>query len=154
MFDCSGTRREEHVKNLGHKFRRFNRNRLGNCLYRRYHVYISDRTLIGFIGLLQKVEKMAAKELVIDGDLLQQYMGITGAADEIAAQNMLEACNGDLQMAVNMFLEAHGSANQIETQSFGEASTSIQTSTSALGSRLQPISRLLIFIFHSYTKHF
>ncbi|XP_047130150.1 UBX domain-containing protein 7 isoform X1 [Hydra vulgaris] len=47
---------------------------------------------------------MAASNITVSDDLVQQYISITGA-DKTIALNMLLALNGNLEMAVNMYLE-------------------------------------------------
>ena len=47
---------------------------------------------------------MAASNITVNDDLVQQYISITGA-DKTIASNMLIALNGNLEMAVNMYLE-------------------------------------------------
>ncbi|XP_066936195.1 UBX domain-containing protein 7-like [Clytia hemisphaerica] len=50
---------------------------------------------------------MAAASGKISSDLIQQYVNITGS-DEESALHLLEAFNGDLESAVNMYLEGGG----------------------------------------------
>ena len=60
-------------------------------------------------------------EVEITQDLIQQYVNITGS-DEESALHLLEAFNGDLESAVNMYLEGgappvnHSSTNSYHPQ--------------------------------------
>ena len=68
---------------------------------------------------------MAGNKVEISSDLIQQYVNITGS-DEDSALHLLEAFDGDLESAVNMYLEGES------------ASKTNQTSKSATGkSKLQ-----------------
>ena len=54
--------------------------------------------------IFQKQNTKMARKYEVDKSLIEQYINITGTDDTIA-KNMLEAFDGNLEMAVNMFLE-------------------------------------------------
>ncbi|KAK2141714.1 hypothetical protein LSH36_1053g00013, partial [Paralvinella palmiformis] len=49
------------------------------------------------------------------GDLPEQFCSVTGASKEIAL-HLLEACNGDLQMAVGMHMDGTGNGETASGQ--------------------------------------
>jgi len=61
---------------------------------------------------------MAGNKVEISSDLIQQYVNITGS-DEDSALHLLEAFGGDLESAVNMYLEGESVSkpNQTSTSS-------------------------------------
>ena len=70
-----------------------------------------------------KILKMAAKDGKISSDLIQQYVNITGS-DEESALHLLEAFNGDLESAVNMYLEGGGQLHSSTKTSKPKSSSS------------------------------
>lgn len=61
----------------------------------------------------------------ISEEKINEYLGITGSEDREAAKNMLEAFDGNLEAAVNIFLEGGGEMG-------GAQSSSMQSSSSSL----------------------
>uniref|UniRef100_A0A3Q4HRE4 UBX domain-containing protein 7 n=1 Tax=Neolamprologus brichardi TaxID=32507 RepID=A0A3Q4HRE4_NEOBR len=60
--------------------------------------------------------------------LIQQFTAITGATESVG-KHMLEACNNNLEMAVTMFLDGGGIAEEPSTSSSSAASSSRAPST-------------------------
>uniref|UniRef100_A0A3Q0S5Y0 UBX domain-containing protein 7 n=1 Tax=Amphilophus citrinellus TaxID=61819 RepID=A0A3Q0S5Y0_AMPCI len=60
--------------------------------------------------------------------LIQQFTAITGATESVG-KHMLEACNNNLEMAVTMFLDGGGIAEEPSTSSSSVASSSRAPST-------------------------
>ncbi|XP_041125550.1 UBX domain-containing protein 7-like [Polyodon spathula] len=55
-------------------------------------------------------------------ELIQQFTAITGATESVG-QHMLEACNNNLEMAVTMFLDGGGIAEEPSTSSAGTSTS-------------------------------
>ena len=69
----------------------------------------------------------------VDQNLIKQYINVTGIDEEVA-KNMLEACNGNLELAINMFLEG-SIPGQIPTTVTHAGSSSCSDSSSGDSSR-------------------
>ena len=70
---------------------------------------------------VEKVEKV--EKGIMDAAKLEQFVSVTGASREVA-RSLLEACGGNLDLAINMHLEGGG----------GAASGGPQAGPSSLGS--------------------
>ena len=73
---------------------------------------------------------MAQKSIVIDQALVEQYVNVTGT-DEIVARNMLEACDGNLEVAINMYLEEGSGGPSANPQLLGETALENRTTSTA-----------------------
>uniref|UniRef100_H2SJL4 UBX domain protein 7 n=2 Tax=Takifugu rubripes TaxID=31033 RepID=H2SJL4_TAKRU len=103
--------------------------RRGKSVLRTRHIYVvvcggkmaalGDTTALGVNGLIR------------------QFTAITGATESVG-KHMLEACNNNLEMAVTMFLDGGGIAEEPSTSTSTSTSSSSSSSSAASSSRAPP----------------
>ena len=74
---------------------------------------------------------MAGNNVKISSDLIQQYVNITGS-DKESALHLLEAFDGDLERAVNMYLEGGVPPSTNQTASNAASSSSKKKKTNEI----------------------
>ena len=62
---------------------------------------------------------------------ISQFVAVTGASSEVA-KRLLEACGGNLDLAINMHLESGGSPSPAAAGPSGDTSSEVETANDVL----------------------